>query len=607
MAPCEHMPRTGGRRDAHGRGARGRGLDHAHGHGRGASGRTSPAVASSFAELDRSTVLIGLFVAAALVLAARLFYCSVVQAPEYRELAEDMRWSSLTIEPRRGTIYDRNGNVLAISVDATTVYANPSEITDVDAAAAAVAECLGGEASDYVDSLSAPSTEFSYVARKVDVSAGEALQEKDIAGIYFLEDTRREYPYGQVAGQIVGACSVEVDEESSREYYVGICGLEQYYDDVLSGTPGKYTAERGANGIPIAGGVSENTPATDGQDIVVSIDVELQQYAEERLTQGVDDMGGSSGEVVIMDGGTGEIYACASLPLFNPADRSEVEEGATQSKAASYLFEPGSVFKTVSMMSALEAGTYGPDDEVYCPASIEADGYTVSDAHERGDATYTVRDILDQSSNVGISIITENTGFDKLNDAISRYNFDELTGVDYPGEQLGYLLDFEDWSKIAGWNISFGQGISVNSLQVTRFFGALVNDGVECTPHFLVSYPQTGESPEYPTEDVVENKEALPVIQSMLQSVVTDGTGVLAAIDGYDVAGKTSTAEIYDEENGGYRDGVYTLCFTGYLANSSSQLVCFVGANEVPGEGTVTPIFKDIMTTAIDRFNITPE
>ena len=157
------------------------------------------------------------------------------------------------------------------------------------------------------------------------------------------------------------------------------------------------------------------------------------------------------------------------------------------------------------------------------------------------------------------------------------------------------------------YNVSFGQGLSLTPLQITRFYGALVNDGVECTPHFLLSKPQSGETAEYGSDTVIKDKKAIDDLTSMLKTVVTEGTGKAAAIDGFNVAGKTSTAEIYDEKNGGYRKGVYNLAFTGFLADSSSQLVCFVGANEVPTDGVVTPIFKDIMTTAIDRFNIYPE
>ena len=169
------------------------------------------------------------------------------------------------------------------------------------------------------------------------------------------------------------------------------------------------------------------------------------------------------------------------------------------------------------------------------------------------------------------------------------------------------LAPYDQWSAVQAYNVSFGQGVSVTPLQMTRFYGAIVNNGVECVPHFLIGMPQSGTTPAYGTTQVIENTDALGDMQSMLKTVVTDGTGAKAAIDGFNVAGKTSTAEIYDEENGGYRKNVCNLAFTGFLADSSSKLVCFVGANEVPGDGVVTPIFKDIMTAAIDRFGITSE
>lgn len=537
----------------------------------------------------------------------RLFYLQVIVAPEYSQQAEAARTVGFYVEPHRGTIYDRNGNILAISVDATTIYANPSEIDDPYSIAGAIASVLGGNAVDYVDSLTGNSRTFSFIARKADTDKAAQLKALNLKGIYFIDDTRREYPYGQVGGQVVGACNVEIDEDTGSEYYKGISGLELYYNEDLAGTAGYYEAEVGADGTPIPGGVHESTPAVNGQDIVVSLDIELQESLETQLTEGLANMGVKTGTAMVMDGGTGEIYAAASLPLFNPADRSEVPEGSTQLKCISNLLEPGSIFKTVSAMSILETNTMTPDTTIACPAVLTADGYQVSDAHERGDTVYSLRQIIQYSSNVGISLSTEKMGFDKLYDHILKYNLHTLTGVDYPGEQLGYLLDFDNWSKVAGYNISFGQGISVTPVQLVRFYGALVNDGVECTPHFLMRYAQTGEEPVYETQDVVENKDAIAPMQSMLQTVVEEGTGVKAAIDGYDVAGKTSTAEIYDEVNGGYRDGVYNLGFCGFIANSSSQLVCYVGADEVPSDGVVTPIFKAIMTSAIDRYNITPK
>ncbi len=486
--------------------------------------------------------------------------------------------------------------MLATSVDATTIYANPAEVEDAAAVAEQLASILGGEAADYEAKLSQEDATFVYVKRQADVDLAAEVEELGLAGVYFIEDTRREYPCGQIGGQIVGYCNVDGE---------GITGLELQYDDILSGTNGTYSAERGENGIPIPGGVKEDEPAVDGQDIMISIDIELQEYVEERLSEAADDLSAEGGTVVVMDGGTGEIYAAASLPYLDPSDMTTAEEGADQLKAVTQAYEPGSVFKSVSALALLETGTMGSEDTIYCPSVITADGYEVSDSHDRSATTYTLRQVLEQSSNVGISLAVKNMGFDELYNHILAYNLNELTGVDYPGEASGTLQDIENWATITGYNVSFGQGIATTPLQITRFYGALVNDGVETTPHFLIENVTTGETPEYATEDVVENKEAIPTLVDMLETVVESGTGTPAQIDGFSVAGKTSTAEVAD--SGSYKSGVYNLCFTGFLPDSTSQLVCFVGANEVPSTGNVADAFKDIMTFAIDRFNIMPE
>ena len=190
---------------------------------------------------NRWAWVVFVFIVAAVGLFIRLFQLQVILAPEYSQNAEMARISKTVIEPRRGTIYDRNGHVLAISVEAKTVYANPSEITEVQSTARAIAEVLGGSYSDYIPKIENDANDprwFSYVARRVDVDKAERLAQLDLPGIYFLDDTRREYPYGQTGGQVIGACSVEVDQENNREYYKGICGLESYYDSILSGTVG---------------------------------------------------------------------------------------------------------------------------------------------------------------------------------------------------------------------------------------------------------------------------------------------------------------------------------------------------------------------------------
>lgn len=572
------------------------------------------------------------FAALAALFVLRLAFLQVIAAPQNAAEGENARMKYTWIEPRRGTIYDRNGVVLATSVETTTIYIDPTEVDDADATAQVLVDVLGGQKSDYLEAITAANTRYAVVKEKADVEVGESVkarvseltavdapyEDKDF-GIRYKTLWKREYPNGQVGGQVVGACKLDTEVENNREYYTGISGLELYYDDILSGEAGYTREETSPDGTPIPGGEHDSKEAVNGQDIIISIDIELQQYVEDRLTADKEGITSNGGSAVVMDGGTGEIYAAASLPLFNPADRTDMEDDAPKLKCVTDLFEPGSIFKSVSAMAILEAGTMTPDTELFCLSTIEADGYIISDAHDRGDATFTLQQIMDQSSNIGISLATENatvgdvSGFQNLYNKINAYNLHTKTGVDFPGEGelgtdiLGNLPSFDKWGKVVGYNISFGQGLSLTPLQITRFYSALVNDGVECTPHFLLSKPQSGEVMEYESEKVIDNTAAIDDLTSMLKTVVTEGTGKAAAIEGYNVAGKTSTAEIYDEENGGYRKGVYNLAFTGFLADSSSQLVCFVGANEVPTDGVVTPIFKDIMSTAIDRFNIYPE
>ena len=491
---------------------------------RGQSVRESPADIERYVSRgsNRAFVIVVFFAILALIFFVRLVFLQVILAPEYSAQAQDSRTVGFYVEPRRGTIYDRNGHILAISVDATTVYANPSEIEEPGATSRAIAEALGGKPSDYVDKISnSASPTFSFVARKVDVAKADKLREAELPGIYFLDDTRREYPYGAVGGNVIGACSVAVDEENNREFYEGICGLELYYNTILAGTEGYYEAEIGADGTPIPGGVHVSKKEVEGQDIVISLDIEFQEQLQKRLEDGLKRVGVEDGSAVVMDAKTGEIYAAASYPYFNPADRSEVKEGSMQLKAASNLFEPGSIFKTVSAMAILEDDAMTVDDEVDCPSFIEADGYIVTDAHEREDVVYSFRDIIKYSSNVGISLSVENAiGFQKFYDDILKYRLNTLTGIDYPGEQLGYLLDFGQWSKVQAYNVTFGQGISINAMQIIAFYGALINDGVSQTPHFLVRKPQTNEVPVYPTYEIIDNKKAIEPLVSMLTSVL---------------------------------------------------------------------------------------
>ena len=554
--------------------------------------RTSPAIN---APSSRTGWLIAALALVAVAIVIRLVYLQVIVASDYSEQAAASRTVSVELSPRRGTIYDRNGKVLASDVQATTIYCNPKEITDVSGTAKALAGVLGGDASLYEGSLSTENTTFAYVKRKVDQDKGEAVQELGLDGIYFLDDMKRVYPYGRVGGQILGL--VDVDDN-------GQTGLELYYDDLLKGTPGKLVLQQGAYGVPIPGGTEVDEPAQDGQDIILSIDIDMQQYLEQRLEQGVEEIGGDDGSAVLYDAGSGDIIAIASTPLLDPSDRNNIEEGATSIKAITSQFEPGSIFKTASFCAMLEAGGITPQTTVECPVYLQADEYTVSDAHERGATTMTAAEVLAQSSNVGTSLLVQqHLGFSALYDKIRTYGLNDATGVDYPGEAEGYLTDVSTWSLIQSYNVTFGQGVSLSPLMITRFYGAVANGGVAYTPHFLTAKPTTGEDVSWDSEQIIQNTAAIEPLTEMLEGVVQNGTGKTAAVDGYVTAGKTGTAE-YADDSGSYVKNMYNLDFVGFLPNSTTNLVCFVGVNHVPYERNTCAVFKDIMTEACNRYKI---
>ena len=537
-----------------------------------------------------------LFLFAALAFVGRLVYLQVIVADEYSEEARSARSVDIPITPKRGTIYDRNGRVLATSVEATTVYCNPSEIEDANAAATTIAQALGGKKEDYLEPLTRPETAFAYIKRQADVEQADTLRAAEIKGVYFVSDTKRVYPNGSAAGQIIGL--VNIDGE-------GLTGLENYYDDILAGQAGTLHMEQGLTGIPINGTV-QTTEAVPGKDITISIDIDLQQKLEKTVVAMAKRMKASSGQSVVLDGGTGEILAIASSPLLDPTNTETIEDRAAECQCITRAFEPGSVFKSVTMLAALENKAITPADSFYCPNLLPADEYYVSDAHERENETMTATQILVRSSNVGISLIAKRMGFDKLNEAIEKYGLDStITGVDYPGESAGYLLEYSQWSRIQGYNISFGQGISETPLQMARFYGALANGGVSCQPHFLISRGD-GQEVTWESKTIVKDADALKKLIDMLKLVVEEGTGTGAQISGFAVAGKTGTAEYVDEEHRdqGYVLDHYNNSFVGFLPDTDSKLVCFVGATEVPSETATTEVFQDIMAYAIERYNI---
>ena len=549
-------------------------------------------------ELRGAGVVFILLGAVLFLIVARMVYLSVLVAPQYSAQAKQTRTVTINTAAKRGTIYDRNGTVLAASVDATTVYCNPTEISDEESVASVVAECMGGKASDYLDALTTANTTFAYIKRQGDVSAAAKLKEKKqqdpeaLAGIYFLDDARREYPNGQVAGQIIGICDVDGN---------GICGLELEYDELLKGENGEYVAEQSMSGTEIPGAVVQNKEAKSGQDIMISIDVSLQAQVEDYLKTYIEKMG-KKGSATLMDASTGEIYAMCSYPYLNPSKPSESESGSDNVVAITQASEPGSTMKSVTALGLLQAGVMGVNDAIYCPNYLDADEYTITDAWTRGDETMTLDEIITQSSNIGISLASDRLGAQGIYENLQKSKILEATGVDYPGEAAGYVQDVSTWSNIGRYNITFGQGISVSGLSMCRFYGAVCNNGVAVTPHFLLTKTQTGETFDAKNTDLGYSETAISDLKTMLRDVVNNNEKVKAGIDGYDVCGKTATAEY--SENGKYVEDVYNIGFAGFINNASIPFVCNTQITQAAYGNNTTELFRDIMKAAIEQYSV---
>lgn len=535
--------------------------------------------------------------AVALVLVGRLVWLQFIDAQNILDRGTS-REVTVDVQPRRGTIYDRNGTILATTVDAYNVFCHPHMVSSdkVDELAGALASAFGGTADDYKGKITLDSN-FSYLYKGADEEGMNKIKDLKIEGVDFEKTTKRIYPCGSTASQVIGLLNSDGE---------ALTGLELQYDSILGGTPGQKTTEYSKEGVPVPGSEHVTSEVVDGQDIVVSIDVDMQQKLEESLALRVDAVGGKGGSATLMDSATGEIYASSSSPTFDITDTSNIKEGATNLSGISSAYEPGSIMKPVTMLAALENGTVNLNSTYHCPSKLKVDDYTISDSHPRADEDMDVSTIIAKSSNVGMSLIARDLTFSKLYEAIQRYGLCNTTGVDYPGEAQGNISSSDSWSTVQGYNIAFGQGLTTTPIEMVRFYAALANNGVATTPHFLIDVPIEEANRTYDTSQITDNQQAIDDLETMMQATVDSGTGTDAQIKGYRVVGKTGTAEIAST-SGGYQKGVYNISFVGYLPDSSTNFVCFVGATDVPGERKTVSAFRDIMAYAIDRYNITQD
>lgn len=532
------------------------------------------------------------------VLAARAAFIGTVRAGDLSERGREAQRTESDLIAQRGSILAADGTDLATDQLAVDVTASPMVIEDPTGTAAKLAPILKRDPNVLANTLRGDGG-YAMLARAVPPKAADTARKLGLPGIYFSDTYKRFLPGRFQASQVIGL---------TGDTHEGISGLEKQYDSALTGTPGHRVEVRDLFGRPIQ--VLSDREAVQGGDVHVTIDPAIQAHMEETLARTRETYQAKSVMGIVMDPRDGSILAMATVPRFDPNDRRVVNPELERNRPVVDTFEPGSTFKIVAMAAALDDGKVTPQTPFHLPGSkiVLYDGkFTLSDAHEHGPETLTATQVLEQSSNIGVSQISLKVGRERLEAWMKRFGFGASTGIDFPGEAPGYLPPGDKWFGTGIYTFPIGQGVTVTLTQLARAYAAIANGGVLVTPHLLA-----GERPAGDSRRIMHARTAHQV-DKMLRKVVSekDGTGTLAEVEGYRVAGKTGTAEKIDPTTGRYNHTLYTSSFVGYAPADDPQLLVAVAVDEPTagsyyGGDVAAPAFAEITEFALQRMRIRP-
>jgi cell division protein FtsI (penicillin-binding protein 3) len=530
-------------------------------------------------------------------LLARAVWLQGVEAGSLSRLAAKQHRAAVILPASRGTIFDRTGVQLAIGEPATTVYADPRQVRDARVVATAAAQTLGVNANTLYEQLMKKKSSFVYVQRKADPAKAAALEKRGLAGLGFYPEERRLYPQGSVASHILGFAGVDNH---------GLAGLELQLDKSVAGRPGSETRVIDALGHVLD--VVDPRPAADGKDVRLTIDHTIQANAEAVLRQTVSKWGAKGATAVVLDPRTGAVLAMANAPSFDANGFGSTAPAVTRNRAVTDVYEPGSTFKLVTVAGVLSDRLVQPDTTFTLPYSIQVADRVIHDAERRDTQTMSVARILAQSSNVGAITLAKKLGSRRLYRWMRLFGFGATTGVGFPGESAGFVLKPDEWSGSTIGNVPIGQGVAVTPVQMAAAYATIGNHGVWMQPHLVERI--TGKKVAPARSRRVLRPAIAAELNAMLQNVVREGTGTLAKVAGYKVAGKTGTAQKPDS-HGGYSGARYVASFVGMVPASNPRLVVLVTVDEPHGAiwgGVVAaPAFAQIAAYDLQYLEIPPD
>ena len=547
---------------------------------------------------DRLPFLFYLLIVFLFIIGGRLAIIQTVEAERFDGLARNQRTTRIELIPERGIIYDRNHEVLAISLDKDTIYANPKQIDKSEKMTlAGKLAVIFKESKMELYAKLTQDAGFVYIKRKVDKKVSEKVRELDVEGIGFLPESKRYYPGQSIASHIIGF--VGLDNE-------GLTGIELAREAHLKGKHGELIMEQDLAGRPIPGAQYKLRKPTNGSDLVLTIDKEIQYKAQVELKKAVKKWGASGGWIVVMGSKTGEVYAMANYPTYNLNRFSKTDAELFRSRAVSDVYEPGSTMKIVTAAAALEEKLYSPSTALNLPGTIQVGGYTIGEAHKRGTEVFTFEQIVTRSSNIGAVVLGQSLGKERLYKYIDRFGLTTMTGVELPEEGQGYTPPTDSWSASTIANIPFGQGLSATSMESIRAINVVASGGQLISPRFIIN---KSNSEKNEVKQVISTTTAKTMARIMT-TAVTSGTGQEAKIKGYQVAGKTGTAQKARTDGRGYDPGKYISSFIGFTPAQDPELTILVALDEpteaIYGGVVAGPTFSAVGEYALQRLRIQP-
>jgi cell division protein FtsI (penicillin-binding protein 3) len=531
------------------------------------------------------------------VIVARALWLQGVRGGALASQAIGQQDELVTVPGLRGRVLDRRGQPLAVSEDAASVYATPYQVKDPERTASRLEPLLDVSSDELLKDLTAEGG-FSYLAHKVDVTTAEEIKRLKLSGIGTLPDSRRTYPQGSLAGQVIGA--VGTDNQ-------GLSGLEAGEQSVLGGTDGQEKIVKDALGEPIR--LDTVRAANDGHDIKTTLDSAIQARTEQIVASVGERYAAKGVTAVVMDPYNSQVLAMANWPPVDLNDLANTDPHDLVNQATGFTYEPGSTFKAFTVAGALEDHVVTPDTTFHLEPTIKVADRTIEDAEPRGPVDLSVAQILAQSSNVGAVTIGLKLGATKFSHWVNRFGFGHKTGVQFPAEERGIVPSYDDYSGSSIGNLPIGQGLSVTPIQMMTAYAAIANGGVLRPPQLLDQVD--GQPVEEPAGHQVIRPGVAAEVRQMLEGVLAPGgTASEVSVPGYTLAGKTGTAQV--AENGGYSETKFVASFMGFAPAANPRLLVAVIVDQPQGAdyfgGSVAaPAFGEIASFALPYLGIAPD